>query len=118
MAAVPITSPKRSWVPNPVAMGLVKDAPHRDAAVKVLNLLYDAKYTKVIMDKGLSPSNNPANYPHPMLDKVVELNGFKSAGINSWQDIDAYLLPIDWAEWADKTEVYVKQWEDEILRKR
>ncbi len=118
MRGVPISTPAKSWVPLPVSMGLVKGAPHREAAIKVLDLISDARYTKVLMDKGLNPSNNPKNYPHPMANKIMELNDVKSVGINSWGEIDKYLLPIDWGEWGTKTDKYVKQWEEEILKKR
>lgn len=53
-----------------------------------------------------------------MPNTIMELSDVKSVGINSWGEIDKYLLPIDWGEWAAKSENYVKQWEDEILRKR
>jgi ABC-type Fe3+ transport system substrate-binding protein len=97
---------------------VVKDAPAKDAAFKVMDMICSARYTKVMMDKGLNPSNNPKNYPHNMPEKILEVNDAKEAGINKWEDLKGFLLPLDWGEWAKKMPEYIKTWEDEVLKKR
>ena len=99
-------------------MGLVKGAPARDAAIQTMDLISSAKYAKVLMDKGLNPSNNPANYPHSMPSKILEVNNAKLIGVEKWEDLRGFLLPINWSEWADKLDKYITIWENEVLKKR
>jgi ABC-type Fe3+ transport system substrate-binding protein len=113
-----ITSPKPGLCALEVSMGVVKGAPARDAAFKAMDMLCSAKYTKVLMDKGLNPSNNAKNYPHNMPNKILEVNSAKDVGIDKWEDLKTFLLPVDWSEMAKKMPTYLKQWEDEVLKKR
>jgi hypothetical protein len=53
-----------------------------------------------------------------MPEKILEVNDAKEAGINKWEDLKGFLLPLDWGEWAKKMPEYIKTWEDEVLKKR
>lgn len=118
MEGLPIVEPKPAWVKNSVSLGLVKNAPHRDVAIEVINMICDARYTKVLMDKGLNPSNHPDNYPDPFGDKILELFHAGEYGIKSFPQLREYCVPIDWAEWSDKVTEYAAEWEAKILKKR
>jgi len=114
---IPITkdAPKTFGV-LPVSIGALKAAPAKEAAFKVMDMISTAKYAQVMMDIGLNPSNNPANYPHPLADKTLALNSADKVGIASWEQVQEHTLPIDWVSWAGKLEGYVKQWEDKVLK--
>ena len=118
VSGFPITQPDVSLGVLPVSIGLLKNAPSRTAALKVLDLTSTGPYAKVMMDIGLNPSNNPSNYPHPLAEKTLELNNGKQVGLNSWADVQKHTMENNWADWAGKMDRYVKTWETEVLRGR
>jgi ABC-type Fe3+ transport system substrate-binding protein len=118
VSGFPITQPEVGLGVLPVSIALLKNAPSRTGAMKVLDLISSARYAKVMMDIGLNPSNNPSNYPHPLSDKTLELNNGKQVGLNSWADVQKHTMNTNWVEWAGKMDRYVQTWEAEILRRR
>ncbi len=118
MKGILMSDPKPCVWAQAISHGLVKGAPHRENAIKVLDLTSSAKYTKVLMDKGLNPSNNPKNFPHPMPDKDMEANQVAKLGVTKWEDLNAFAVGNDWTEWIDKVDEAVKVWETEVLKKR
>lgn len=118
MKGMLISDPKPAVWAQSVSHGLVKNAPHRDNAIKVLDLTSSAKYTKVLMDKGLNPSNNPKNFPHDMPAKDMEANQVAKIGVTKWEDLSAFSVGNDWGPWLEPVDKAVKQWEEEVLKKR
>jgi ABC-type Fe3+ transport system substrate-binding protein len=118
VSGLPIMQPDKALGVLPVSVGLLKTAPNRRAAMRVLDLTSTAKYTKVMMDIGLNPSNNPKNYPHALPTRILELNNDKRVGLKSWQDVQDHTLAVDWVDWAGKMDRYVALWENEVFKRR
>lgn len=114
----PLLSDKPSWCPMPVSVSLVKGAPHREAALRVVDLIASDKYSVMIPEVGVNPSNNPDNFPNPTVDKMLEQWDARQNGINTWQDVEKRLLPIDWIKWASQLKKYNGIWEEEVLKRR
>lgn len=116
VAGMPIMTPEQAFGVLPVSIGVLKTAPSKEAAFKVLDLTSTAKYAKVMMDIGLNPSNNPANFPHELSDKTLALNHAEEVNIADWQGVQDRTLAIDWVDWAGKIDGYIARWEQEVLR--
>jgi ABC-type Fe3+ transport system substrate-binding protein len=118
VSGLPIVTPQKALGVLPVSVGLLKTAPSRTAAMKVLDLTSTAKYAKVMMDIGLNPSNNPKNFPHELPNRIMALNNAERVGLKSWEDVQDHTIAVDWVDWAGKMDRYVATWESEVLKRR
>ena len=118
VAGIPISSPKPAMGNLPISMSILKNAPNRAAAVRMMDLCSQPQYTKVLHDIGLNPSNHPDNHPHSMPVLMLQVNNADRIGVTKFDQIPAFVKPINWVEWAGKVSKYSAQWEQEVLRKR
>jgi ABC-type Fe3+ transport system substrate-binding protein len=114
----PLSQPKPSWCPMPVTVSLVKGTPRREAALRVVDLISSARYSNMLMEVGVNPSNNPANYPNPVASKMMEQFDGPAFGLSEWHDVEPWVLQLDWIKWVGQLKKYNTIWEDEVLKRR
>ena len=115
---MPVASPAQSMGNLPVSMSLLKNGPNQAAAIKLMDMCSQAKYTKVLHDIGLNPSNHPDNFPAAMPVLMLQVNNAATIGVSRWEEVAKRVKQIDWLDWAKKMPQYVAQWEQEVLKKR